>query len=261
MQDNLQAGGLTVPGDQQSWTILVVVVIILIAGAAGGWAAYLSQPQRQARVGRDPPALSRSVFIVLGIVAAACVPLFLSLLKSSLLSDVFKAGASTSSYESYLVFAGLCLVAAFSSRRFIETVTDQIIRKVDQARRDAAEAKVVASEANVVAQEAVSEMEAADEASAASSPELLAAAALDESDDDGVMEAIREDERRVLRSMANRTYRTASGISKDSGVPRHQVSDLLETLADRKLILATKSPRTGGARWAISKRGMRAIAG
>ncbi|HET6940661.1 MAG TPA: hypothetical protein VFH89_00720 [Sphingomicrobium sp.] len=44
-------------------------------------------------------------------------------------------------------------------------------------------------------------------------------------------------------------------MAQDSGIPRNQISEVLEELHRRKLATSTKSPSTGGARWLITKRG------
>src|SRR5687768_11800334 len=106
-----------------------LVLIIAASGILGGLAAWLSEPapdddtDSQAR-----PARGWHQYVFLSIVAAACVPLFLSLLKSGLIDGIFKAPAEAPAYENYLIFIGLCLVAAVSARRFIDSITQQLIK-------------------------------------------------------------------------------------------------------------------------------------
>lgn len=251
---------LAVPGslDYQNHALIALATIILLSGAFGGWAAFLTQSRDEAGKTQVERALWLR-FLVMGIVAATCVPLFLSLLKSELIAAIFREPTGSTSYDSYLVFAGLCLIAAFSARRFIDSISERLFREVREARRDAAQAGAKATEASEVAHEAISEIVAAGRADL----EDALPADHEQSDDEATSADLAihlsADEQQILQAMAARTYRTASGIAEASGIPRHRVSDILETLADKKLVLPTKSPRTGGARWAISRNGLAAL--
>jgi hypothetical protein len=257
--------------DHQNVAMIAIVLIIIFTGTFGGTAAFLAERRMQPTSTALTDRPRWATFVVLGIVAAASVPFFLSILKSELTIAIFRQPLDAVSYDSYLVFAGLCLVAAFSARRFMETVTEQLLRKVDRAETSAAQASAAATEASEVAHEAIKEIEAADEADRSAdlatdqeaAPEQFVAGGDDvpsrEGGTDTADPQLTMDERKVLQAMERRTYRTASGIAQDSGIPRHRISELLESLADKTLVLPTKSPRTGGARWAISRRGAKAL--
>lgn len=75
---------------------------------------------------------------VTGVGAAFLMPLFLRTVSSGLLSDVLVPNASP---EDLFVFSGFCLLAAASSRKFIETLSDRVLRESREAKLDAAEAK------------------------------------------------------------------------------------------------------------------------
>lgn len=253
-----------------STPIIVVALIILAAGLVGGLAAHTvagrsNNPEGGAAV---QPAMQE--FLLLGVVAAACVPLFLSLLKSQLLADIFKVTGADGkaipmAYEPYLIFLGLCLIAAFSARRFIDTVSSQVFQRLEKvdAKAEKAEAKAshaveTAETAKEVANEAVEEVESADNVDPPRPADLAQVRKLDAAKS-AVAPDITSEERKILEAMTIKTYRTRSGIAEDSGVSRNRISELLEGLADRKLALPTKSPRTGGARWIITRRGRDAI--
>lgn len=241
--------------------VYIVTAIILFTGVVGGLAAYLARPA-------DDPAGRATLarFLLLGVVAAACVPLFLSLLKSDVVRNIFTSLAQDGktalppAYESYLIFIGLCLIAAFSSRRFIESVSNQVLeRRLDEVNAKADSAAATAEVAREVAQEAVDEAEAADNMEDALPAELAAELALESAGNDRGVTALSATERKILQAMTQKTYRTRTGIAEDSGVSRNRISELLESLADMKLALPTKSPRTGGARWIITDRGRAAL--
>lgn len=248
--------------------IASVISIIIAAGLTGGWAACLVDRSGRglAEVGSDGsnslrvPVLQ---FLLLGIIAAACVPLFLSLVKSGLMSNIFEppavpAGqATTVPFEDYLIFAGLCLIASFSARSFIDSVSKQVLRKVEQVQETADAAVRTAADARSLASEAATEVEQID--ANAELPNAVEKAALEQRTANPEDLNVNDIERRVLEAMASKTYRTRTGIAEDSGVSRHRISDLLETLYERKLALPTKSPSTGGARWTISSAGREAL--
>ena len=235
-----------------------LVLIIVVAGILGGVAAWLSEPVPDD--GSEPrmrPARAWYQYIFLSMVAAACVPLFLSLLKSGLIDGIFKAPREVPAYENYLIFIGLCLVAAVSARRFIDSITAQLIKRLDEVDAKARRAVAAAAEAREVAHEAVEEVEAADEEeggdSPAGGPEMSMAEARAATAD------VTPAERRALEAMSRRSIRTRTGIAEESGISRNRISELLEDLADKGLARPTTSKRTGGARWAITNKGKAAI--
>jgi DNA-binding MarR family transcriptional regulator len=239
--------------------VFAIAFIIVAMGLLGGWAAFLAEVPNGSPVETKQAPLKR--FLVLGVVAAACVPLFLSLLKSDVVRAIFATADQAGNpvppaYESYLIFIGLCLIAAFSARAFITSISKQVMQRLNEVDRKAEKANETADDAIVVAQEAVDE---------ARSTETAGGEAADEgepsSDTDELTQRapVTPAERNALMAMAHRTYRTATGIAQDAGISRAEVSELLDGLAARKLALPTTSPSSGGKRWIITKRGRAAI--
>jgi YLATT-like protein len=244
--------------------ITIVVLIILVAGLVGGLAAHVVAERAQTPGDglRDRAAMRE--FLLLGIIAAACVPLFLSLLKSQMLTDIFRTTATDGTpnlpaFEPYLIFLGLCLIAAFSARRFIDTVSSQVFQRLDKVDAKASRAVETAESAKEVANEAVVEAEDADNLKAPLAADLKKAKAHALTGKEAAA-PLSPEERRILEAMTLKVYRTRSGIVEDSGVSRNQISEMLEDLAERKLALPTSSPRTGGQRWIITDRGRAALA-
>lgn len=231
-----------------------VAVITIFAGVVGGYAACKADVR-----GSDATAPTKTVsyFLIMGVVAAACVPLFLSLLQSELVqSMVTPAGAGRPSNlppveESYLIYLGLCLVASFYARRFMDSISGQLLKRLDHV-----EETTEATQEEM--REVAKEVENADNVSAPTSADLAQVDLVD-SANVGVPVDISAEERKILEAMTAKTYRTRTGIAEDSGVSRNRISELLEGLADKKLVLPAKSPRTGGARWIITKRGRETI--
>jgi hypothetical protein len=233
--------------------VYIVVAIIVFTGLLGGFGGFLITPIGESQNDPQRRVLARSLF--LGVIAAITVPLFLSLTKSGLMGNIFAADTvppRPPAFEDYLVFAGLCVIASVSARRFLSSVTDRILQRVDQAERTARDANIKAEQAKDEALQG----ETADEPNAAPPAEIELASAMHSSQPKGPLSP---EERGVLEALTQRTYRTRTGIADDSGIPKNRISEVLEGLADRKLALPTTSPRTGGSRWFITKRGEAAL--
>lgn len=250
-----------------------VAILIAVGGLVGGYAAYLAEER-----GSSEPANSSGSrtlrFLVLGLVASACVPLFLSLVRSDILSEIF-TDANNKRLESCLVFVGLCLIAAFSARSFIDSISQRILQQVKHAEARAEKADQKAEQADQKAEKADQKaekadqkaekaqettletaLEVADEGSAEPSPELnhhKGVAVLEN------MPALEDVERRTLHALTKMTFRTATGIAADTGVSRSQISEALDSLKAKGLAETAVSPKTGGVRWKITSHGIGAI--
>ncbi len=77
---------------------------------------------------------------VTGIGAAFLIPLFLSIVSSKLMEGVLNP-ADPDRHKNLFVFSGFCLLAAASSKKFIETLSDRVLQDLREAKLDAAEAK------------------------------------------------------------------------------------------------------------------------
>ncbi|QAY77668.1 YEATS-associated helix-containing protein [Sphingosinicella sp. BN140058] len=242
------AAAVPTGGDGEMIAVATVVALILVGGLVGGYAAFLAEDRKSSELG-DYGGPRKSRFLVLGLVASACVPLFLSLVRSDILGVIF-TNARGERLESYLVFVGLCLIAAFSARAFIGSISQRILQQVEQAGAQAEQAARKAEEAQETA------LEVADERSAEPAP----ARELPES---GIVfenaPALDETEQRALEALTKMTFRTATGIAADVGVPRNRIGEILDTMAAKGLVAPTQSPTTKGMRWKITARGIGAL--
>ena len=66
-------------------------------------------------------------------------------------------------------------------------------------------------------------------------------------------------EQDALRKMMNVTFRTATGLSRDIGMPRNQIGEVLNSLVEKGLVERTISPNTLGPRWKITRSGVRVL--
>jgi DNA-binding MarR family transcriptional regulator len=197
------------------------------------------------------------------------VPLFLSLVQSTLLSKIFDAdrldGKTSIPYSEFLIFTGICIVAAISARKFLDTVSDKVVRDVNRLERKTD---------GIGQQAAVAQVKAVEAAEKAESASLILREIADEQAVEARNEPLDQDsefgtdasgidlsllERAALANLTQVTFRTATGIGQVIGIPRAQVSDLIDSLAVRKLIERTTSPTTGGPRWRITPLGVSAL--
>jgi hypothetical protein len=229
-----------------------VIGIIVFSGLIGGLAAYLASESITEREGRSP--LAR--YLILGVIASAAVPLFLSLVRSQVTQDMLKAvepGKAEYSglVESYLIFVGICLIAAFSARRFIDGISKQVLQRLDQV-------EVVTADTKEALREVAKEVEGADSETA---PLPAGVRELTDAEEEGghAHVPVSADELRALEALSRRTYRTRTGIAEDASISRNRISEILDALYQKKMALPTTSPNTGGQRWTITKRGEAAL--
>lgn len=100
--------------------VILLIGIILVSGFIGGSANYY----RSLKNGEDRNYfLTRS--LITGLVASACVPLFLNMVSSSLLK-------LENRIPDLFVFAGFCLIASYFSFSFLRSLSDRTLGELDQ---------------------------------------------------------------------------------------------------------------------------------
>ena len=238
-----------------------LLIVMIATGIAGGLAGYFisldrgmakQEPSDDSSAKIVPPWLK---YVFLGIIAAFIVPLFLSLAQSNLVSDLHKEATTPpdpKASSDIFVFAGFCLVAAISSRAFIQSISDRILREAREARETAEAAQAQAEEIadTIVEPEPEDEPETQIEmAAAAAAPEV-------ELDDRG---------KAILRGLRDRGYalRSVSGLAKDTGLDKQDVIDRLQQLSTNGLVRMVPTKKKGKVRirWTVTPAGRDRIAG
>lgn len=225
-----------------SGSIAAVIAIIVIAGLIGGLAAYVSAPQESEIKENARNSVYR--YLLLGLVASACAPLFLTLVQSDLVNRLFQ-GLGRRPFAEYLVFLGICLIAAFSARGFLESVSRRVLRDIEN----------VKEEQRNLEQQVQTTGELVDEnahARPVDSVERLAAAT-------AVVESVSlpqvgELERNALRALSTLSFRTVAGLAEDLGEARAKTKEVLESLRQKGLTTIEVGP--AGARWKITDKGI-----
>ena len=122
--------------------LLTITSVMLAAGAVGGLVnGFLSS---------DVPKSARLVWwkhIVIGVTASFMVPLFLTMISADLIDKIRGTAGQPGNPALLLNLAGFCLVASVSSRAFIGSLTERLMREVRDAREQAEAAAATAEQA------------------------------------------------------------------------------------------------------------------
>jgi hypothetical protein len=255
--------------------IFLVMLIMLGAGILGGYINHL-------QTGKAEPDNTPWKCLVIGIGASALVPLFLNMISSNLFDEVL-SNAPSRKLSTFFVFAGLCLVAAIASTRFIGTLLDKLFAQVQklQDKTESLEAKTeqigkktdrVEVKTDQAEQKAAFAVEAAvsepDEVATAeriqrvlSNVTSVGASSSIASANDPADRAhdIDEQKREVLRALANSRWslRTFGGIAKEIDATPGQVRDALVELQSYGLAQITDRP--SGPKACLTARGLEVV--
>jgi DNA-binding phage protein len=244
----------------------VLVVVLLLSGLLGGLVAYLIDLSDRARIFRslndssgqaktDRRSKARtkadhlidfSMHMLLGIAASLVVPLFLNTISSSLVSEAINGDKEPR--QALLTIMGFCIIAAVSSRRFIDSITDSVIRdfksKIENQDQQIESLNEKASQALDLAS-VETEPETFDEGQSLSEPFIK----------DYRISALSERENKVISAIRSKTYRSraSASIARDLGMKESEVLDLLEDLARKEFAIMKTTPK-GLARWSLTER-------
>lgn len=254
--------------------VALLLATIVLGGVLGGWAAFLIDPVSESAEGkRRKHALLRAC--VMGIIAAACVPLFLKLAQTGLVNKIFDTPAPTASLPlgEYFIFLGLCLVAAFSAHRVMGWLSDKLLN--GNSSSAAGVGTGVATPARPPAPGVGTELEtparppAPEVGTEPETPTRPPAPGVGTepatpgrppvSSPGNSIPGLTDEEFRVLKSLTLMSKRTATGVAESSGIARMRIGELLDVLADRGLVTLTVSDRTKGPRWQITPAGVEVV--
>jgi hypothetical protein len=238
--------------------LFILTFIMVIAGIAGGYANYLLAKSDEASTHpttgeSNAKSLGAWDYIVIGVVAVFIVPLFLSLVQSGLLSQAISAEGLNS--EKVFIFAGFCLIAAISSRAFIQTISTRVLALAHQASRSAAEAK----EQQQTLTTEVDEIAAVLGSQSGESEPILELDRTPETE--GAKVSLSNDERRVLEALRAKPYsrRTLTGVAADGGLEKGKAKVLLGGLEVRGLAREVESKKSNNLLYQLTSLGAYAL--
>ena len=223
--------------------IILLVSLIAGGGMLGGVANYF--------MNRTQPGWLKGDFwksVVVGLAAAAVVPLFLQTVSSNLVAECLKSG-SGDQVVSCLVFFGFCTIAAIFSSRFLTSIADKVLREVEEMKQTQAELVQTTDalvDVNSDDQGAVEPLEALKKA------ELNDDNAL-ESFSRGISEPTFTPEEKLVWNMQHgrRSFRTVEVLSKDSGMDTISVKNMLESLEKRGMVKKMRRNSDGETLWML----------
>ena len=229
--------------------IAIIIAITAFSGVLGGYAAFLID-NRSLEISDDGTSF-RTLwpYLILGVIASASVPLFLSLVKSNLLQLSLNS-SSPDSFELFLIYFGLCVISAIYARKFISSISEQVLaieRKAESAKVEAKEALDTVAEIRDVVDEQDSEVK---DLSNGAPPAAL------ESVTPPFGIKLSPFAQSIMENLTHYTYRTPGGIAKDVGSERNMVGLQLNKLADAGFVNRTISPKTNGPRFTINEVGI-----
>jgi hypothetical protein len=193
---------------------------MLVAGVLGGFVNYYLNY----REGAAYVQLKKSV--VVGVGASFVVPVFLSMVSSDVIS------ASRDDPYRLFFFFGLCVLAAISSRAFIKSLSERVLKElkeeVDEVKEEIAplvekETEEDSEESEFVSDDAPSDARAVD----------------------------------ILRPLVKSQYtlRSLVGIASETKLPPNEVRKVLDDVTVKGYAVQTTGKR--GLRWYITKKGKR----
>jgi hypothetical protein len=236
-----------------------IAIFGLFFGTAmvGGFAAWLSEREQRA-IKLDGAGEGRNswigclVYLVGALVSTFSVPLLLRLADSALMDHVLRPGSEGARASDVWVLAGFCLIAAFSSKAFIQSLSERVIELAESASRTANAAKEQAQESS----EAVSQVEEVVEnlSDTDDVPQAvpMVAAGSSPSGNEATPEKVEavwlsNAELEVLHAFINSAFsrRTMSNVSKDLDLPLALTRRLISGLVDKGMLDELISSKTG----------------
>jgi tRNA G26 N,N-dimethylase Trm1 len=204
---------------------LTVVLIIVSAGVLGGITNFFLIYTTES-ITND----IRSIFfksVLMGLCASFTVPLFLKVLSSSIL-DVTHMDSNN-----YFILAGLCVIASFFSKRFLE----DLYSRLNKVEKTANEAKAQANDVEQKTQEIDDIDKVLDK---------ISAEVISKYDHTQEPDKIKEVAKAVLKS--SYSYRTVHGIAEDAKISDEQVKTILELIKKAGYVESKKTIK-GNSIW------------
>lgn len=248
--------------------LMILILIMVFAGLLGGAINHFLTKDQLAVTGDATKQSFLGRCLLIGVGASFLVPLFLQMISSELIKS--PTDQTTFVLNNYLVFAGFCLVAAISSKAFIQTISDRVLKEAQEARKDAKSAKeeaLAAKEGAKGATEAVHAVEAKTDAIVAAKTEpneeerppavdagleangaqILAAQAVP---------PLSDMDRAVLKALTGGeyTFRSLGGIAEETKKDKAVLNKGITDLMDRGLV-GQSVGKSGAVRWYATEEG------
>jgi hypothetical protein len=211
--------------------IFILAVVMMSAGVFGGLINYYQMNQNDS----DQASLNRC--IVIGVGAAFLIPVILDWVNSDLILEI------QGDPSRLLIYTGLCLIAAISSRIVIVNMTDKILQETNLARM---QSDSVQHDLRLLQEELLPLIETETEQDI--SAESLSTLEMEELD---------VTSSKVLKTLGcgRFIFRSISGLCREAGTDETTMSKTLSVLVSKDL--AGKVSGQKGMRWYLTEKGRR----
>ncbi|MFN8239414.1 MAG: YEATS-associated helix-containing protein [Bacteroidales bacterium] len=204
--------------------VVLIILIILLAGLLGGITNYYLIWNPEIPIGET--RMLKIKCILMGLCASITVPLFLQVLPNDLLTIT-----DTMPVKNYLIIAGLCVLASYFSKRFLEDLYDKINnieKKTETIDKKVEEAKKAVEDVEMQNVEIDDIDEVVQDVIAKTSTNIDAISI-----------------QKVANAVLNTTYsyRTVPGISEDTINDQDKVNEILLLLQKSGYVEAGKNKR------------------
>lgn len=237
----------------------LIILIITISGTLGGYVSFIFN-KKDGEI-----AASKEEYILTGLCAAMTIPLFLNMISSKIIPDILEASKPSHTLSQALILMGFCIIASIYSKNFLGSVSEKILQKAQEAQKNSIEAKDKANAALEATSHTQDEIQP-----------IIAASQEPESIDSPLsskinhlsqqwsllqqVDSLSENERKILETLVNNkyTFRSISGLSKDSGMEQDIVSQTISELLKKDLV-GERIGESGQPRWFIQQKGRLAL--
>jgi len=213
--------------------IFILIGIIFSAGLLGGASNYYLEKMNGAGFWKS---------CLLGLTAAATMPLFLKTVSSNLMEECLKGDPI-----SHFVFFGFCTVAAIFSSKFLQSLGDRLLKDLQDVKEKQAELT-----------------DTTDVLVAQNSDPSPTDASTSESSDSSEFESFKQGSTRAIESAPSEmlrvqralesssfAFRTLAGIAQDTGIDAESVQSKLELLEKQGKAKQVKRARDGQIVWGM----------
>ena len=225
--------------------IYILILIMVILGIFGGVVNYFAIDEDSTEKNRKLLVIKSILF---GLAASFLVPLFLNTISSNLVKE------SEDDVYKLLVFSGFCLIASISSKSFISSVSEKVLKVVRKEQKEFSQkfeqgqeelTKEVKNVIDSVGPIITKEVEVVEEKQEGNN-EINEDSIPDETlPVDGFdLHELKiyhndDNETKVIKAIGNSkyTYRTLSGLSETLGVTRATLYHTIENLVSKEIVM------------------------
>ncbi len=214
--------------------IVILISLILAAGLLGGVANYFMNKADMSWLWHDFFKSS-----LLGLTAAATVPLFLRTVSSNLMNECL-----TGDVIAHFVFFGFCIVASIFSAKFLQSLGDKLLQEVNQVKQKQEEL----DETTGILVQHNSDPESVPPPPPVEEDNLEAVHSRG-----AAMPILLSDEQKVMLALKSEKYafRTLNGLCRDTGMDKTATLALLTELEMKGQLKKIRRATDGAAVWSL----------